>query len=61
MATSICVKDVKRGDFVRFVDSYSAPVWIRGEYERSSRIDFIDFDFLILWINLIFFVFRSLS
>lgn len=37
MASPIQVKSVKRGDFVRFKDSDSAPVWIRGEFERSSR------------------------
>lgn len=45
MATPIHVKAVKLGDFVRFVDSDSAPVWIRGEYERCSRTySFIDYN-----------------
>lgn len=31
------LKNVKRGDFFRLTNSTTAPVWVRGEYNRSSR------------------------
>ena len=34
---SIELKKVKVGDYFRFKGSENAPLWIRGNYERSSR------------------------
>lgn len=31
------LKNVKREEFFRLADSESAPLWIRGEYDRSSK------------------------
>lgn len=31
------LKNVKRGDFFRLTNSTTAPVWVRGEYNRSSK------------------------
>lgn len=31
------VSDVARGEYVRFSDRDSAPVWIKGHYDRSSK------------------------
>lgn len=31
------IKDLKKGDYFRFKDSDTAPVWIRGEYVRSEK------------------------
>lgn len=31
------LRNVKRGDFFRLTNSETAPVWVRGEYNRSSR------------------------
>lgn len=29
--------DVKRGDYLRLKPSPTAPVWVRGEYDHSSK------------------------
>lgn len=31
------IKDVKRGEFFRLRESDTAPVWVRDEYNRSTR------------------------
>lgn len=31
------IKNVKNGEFIRFKDSESSPMWIRENYERSCR------------------------
>ena len=33
----VLLKTLKQGDFFRLSSSESAPVWIRGYYERSER------------------------
>lgn len=34
----ICaVRDLKRGEYFRLNNSETAPVWVRGEYDRTSR------------------------
>lgn len=36
-ARPVKLKDVKHGDFFKLTNSSRAPVWIRGDYERSDR------------------------
>lgn len=31
------IAKVKRGDFLRLTDSDTAPVWIRGNYDKGSK------------------------
>lgn len=31
------LRNVKRGDFFRLANSETAPVWVRGDYNRSSK------------------------
>lgn len=31
------IKDIKKGDFFRLKDSESATVWVRDEYDKSSK------------------------
>lgn len=31
------IKELKRGDFFRLKETDTAPVWVRDEYDRSSR------------------------
>ena len=31
------LRNVKEGDFFRLADNESAPLWVRGYYERSER------------------------
>lgn len=35
--TGTFVSSVKKGELVRFRDSDSAPVWVRGDYDRASK------------------------
>lgn len=37
MSTLTTISAVRKGDFIRFRDTDTAPVWIRGDYDRSSR------------------------
>ena len=36
-ANPIAIKNVKPGEYVRLKPSETAPVWIRGAYDRSSE------------------------
>lgn len=31
------LRNVKHGEFFRLADSETAPVWVRGDYNRSSK------------------------
>lgn len=31
------LRNVKQGDFFRLANSDTAPVWVRGDYNRSSK------------------------
>ena len=31
------IKDLKKGDFFRLSSSESAPVWVKGDYDRSDK------------------------
>lgn len=31
------IKNVKRDDFFRLANSETSPLWIRGEYDKSSK------------------------
>lgn len=37
MNTAAPLKDIKRGDFIRLKDTHTAPVWVRGDYDKSSK------------------------
>jgi len=37
MARETTIGKVHEGDFVRFRDTDTAPVWVRQHYDRSSR------------------------
>nr|DAL26549.1 MAG TPA_asm: hypothetical protein [Caudoviricetes sp.] len=34
---TIAIKNLKRGDFFRTIDSNTAPVWVRGNYSREAK------------------------
>lgn len=36
-ARPVTVASVKRGDYVRLKASETAPVWVRGDFDRASR------------------------
>ena len=31
------LRDLPKGEFIRLKDSETAPVWVRGDYDRSSK------------------------
>ena len=31
------IEKIKKGEFFRIKDSETAPVWVRGDYDRSSK------------------------
>ena len=31
------IKAIPKGEFIKLNDSETTPVWVRGEYDRSSR------------------------
>ena len=31
------IRSLKKGDFFRFAESDTAPVWVRGEYVREAK------------------------
>lgn len=35
--TQTTINKVREGDFVRFKDSESAPIWVRQHYDRASK------------------------
>lgn len=35
--TLTTIREVKLGDYVRLACSETAPVWVRGEYDRSTK------------------------
>ena len=37
MTTQTTIKQCKPGEYFRMTDSETAPVWVRGEYDRTSR------------------------
>lgn len=37
VATPITAKATKKGEYVKFKATESAPVWVRGEYSRESK------------------------
>ena len=37
MIQQVQLKDVKKGDFFRFKQQETAPLWVRDEYDRSSK------------------------
>lgn len=34
---SALIKQLPKGEFIKLKDSESAPVWVRGDYDRASR------------------------
>ncbi|MGN0043696.1 hypothetical protein [Alistipes indistinctus] len=37
MKRTAAIKDLKRGEYFRLTDSDTAPVWVRGEYNREAK------------------------
>jgi hypothetical protein len=37
MNTSTTVSQVAKGEFVKFKDTETAPVWVKGHYDRPSK------------------------
>ena len=45
MNTTTTAAKTKKGEYVRFKDSDTAPVWVRGDYNREDRkYEFYSFD-----------------